>query len=173
MDRLRCPTCGEEHDLSDFEPSYRHPDPYLAVAADEREFRTISGSDDCRVRDADDTERRYFLRVLLPVPIRGSAERCCWGVWIEVSEAAFERTRELWDAPAAEQLAEPAFSGYLANALNGYEGTLGLPGEVQLTGPVTAPIFTLAADLAHPLAVEQRGGVYPERVVEWIAAHVH
>jgi hypothetical protein len=173
MDRARCPTCGEEHDLSDFEPSYRRPDAYLNVPEDERAYRTIAGSDDCRVRDADDSNRRYFLRVLLPIPVRGEAETCNWGVWVEVSEAAFERTRELWDSPPSEQAAEPVFPACLANELKGYPESLGLPGVVQLTGPTTAPRFTLAADVEHRLAQEQRDGVYPERVVEWLSAHIH
>jgi hypothetical protein len=173
MDRARCPTCGEEHDLSDFEPSYRRPDAYLAVPEDDRAYRTIAGSDDCRVRDADGSNRRYFLRVLLPIQVRGEAESCSWGVWVEVNEAEFDRTRELWEAPASEQAAEPPFPARLANELRGYSPSLGLRGFVQLTGPTTAPRFTLAADVEHRLAEEQRSGVYPERVIEWLAAHIH
>ena len=33
--------------------------------------------------------------------------------------------------------------------------------------------FTLADRLDHPLAQEQRDGVHPERVVEWLFAHLH
>ena len=173
MDRARCPTCGEEHDLSEFEPTYRRPDAYLEVPEDERAFRTIAGKDDCRVRDADDTNRRFFLRVMLPVPVRGTVAPCNWGVWVEVTESSFARTHELWDAPEAAQLLEPTFAASLANTLLGYTGTVGLPGRVQLTGPTTTPRFTLDSDLVHPLALEQRNGVFPERVVEWLAAHMH
>ena len=173
MDTLLCPKCGVAHDLSGFEPSYRHPDAYLAIPASEREFRTLSGSDDCRIRDDDDTHRQYFLRTLLPIPIRAEDETCSWGIWVEVSEEAFQRTRDLWDEPVAVQLAEPGFAATLANALIGYEATLGLPGVMRLTGPTTPPIFTLAADVTHPLAAEQRAGVFPERVLEWVVAHIH
>jgi hypothetical protein len=169
MDRVVCPDCGVKHDLSDLEPSYRWPDAYLAVPPEERDFRTIGGSDDCRVRDAEDLERRYFLRALLPIPIRGEAEPCCWGLWIEVDEPTFERVSELWDDPG--QAAEPSLNGSLANELKGYNNTLGLPGCLQLTGPTTAPRFTIDPDVAHPLPQEQRLGVYPERVVEWLAGH--
>lgn len=74
MDRVVCPQCGTEHDLSELEPSYRWPDAYLAVPTEERAFRAIGGTDDCRVRDAEDMRRQYFLRVLLPVPARGKAQ---------------------------------------------------------------------------------------------------
>jgi hypothetical protein len=173
MDRANCPTCGEEHDLSDFEPTYRRPDAFLAVPTKERYYRTVAGSDDCRVRDEDESNERFFLRVLLPIPVRGTAETCRWGVWVEVDPESFARTRELWDASEAEQLGEPRFPARLNNELKGYVGTLGLRGLVQLTGPNTAPRFTLDSSLDHPLAAEQRHGVYPERVVEWLAAHIH
>jgi hypothetical protein len=169
MDRVICPECGVEHDLSDMEPSYRWPDAYLAVPPAERAFRTLAGKDDCRIRDAEDTARRYFLRAVLPVPIRGEHAPCGWGVWVEVGESAFERVRALWTD--ADQALEPAFPGALANALTGYENTLGLPGSLQLTGPRSVPRFTLDAGLAHPLAQEQREGVFPERVVEWLGSH--
>jgi len=93
------------------------------------------------------------------------------GVWAEVSESAFTRTRELWDDPA--QYDEPPFTATLANALTCYASTLGLPGAVTLSGPAIIPTFTLADKLDHPLAREQRDGVHPERVVEWLFAHLH
>lgn len=170
MDRLRCSRCGEEHDLSGMEPTFDYPDAYLAVPEHERAERAYVGEDDCRIRDAD-RGRRYFLRMLLPVPVRGESDDCCWGVWVEVNEDAFARATELWSDPA--QSREPPFPGLLGNSLEEYPETLGLPGVVQLTGPSTRPRFTLAPELDHPLAAEQRDGVYPERVLEWLARRMH
>jgi hypothetical protein len=169
MSKIVCPDCGAAHELWEMEPSYRWPDAYLAVPPPERAERTIAGRDYCGVRDADDESRQYFLRALLPIPVRGEATPCSWGVWVEVSEAAFARARDLWSDPG--QSREPPFAGALANALAGYAETLGLPGAVQLTGPTSVPRFTLAPAVAHPLAAEQREGVYPERVVQWLARH--
>lgn len=105
----------------------------------------------------------------MPVPVRGEEHACSWGVWVEVSARAWNRTRELWDAP--DQHEEPPFPGVLANSLDGYEGTLGLPGKVRLTGPTTVPEFRFDAEVEHPIAREQREGVYPERVYEWLGRH--
>ena len=171
MGRVYCARCGEEHDLSEIEPRFMRPDAYLAVPAEERERRTAAGDDWCRIRSADDSERRYFLRVLLPVPVRGEALPRRWGTWVEVSSEAYERASELWDDPA--QVDEPPFPGRLANAFPGYPPTLGLPGRVQLTGPATAPTFVLDPEVVHPLATEQREGVYPERVLEWLSVYLH
>jgi hypothetical protein len=171
MDKVRCGTCGGEHDLSEMEPSYTYPDAYLAIDPEERDTRATVGTDECRLHDGTNSDSRYFLRVLLPMPVRGETEACAWGVWAEVSEAAFTRTRELWDDPHQEL--EPPFNATLANALNCYHATLGLPGAVTLSGPEVIPTFELSGELDHPLAREQRDGVHPERVVEWLFAHLH
>lgn len=171
MDKVRCGTCGGEHDLSEMEPSYTYPDAYLDLPPEERDARATVGSDECRLHDGADADQRFFLRVLLPMPVRGEEQACAWGVWAEVSETAFSRTRELWDDSA--QLDEPPFEATLANALTGYSATLGLPGEVTLSGPAIIPTFMLGEQLDHPLAQEQRDGVHPERVVEWLFAHLH
>ncbi|HEU4632001.1 MAG TPA: DUF2199 domain-containing protein [Gemmatimonadaceae bacterium] len=171
MDRMRCSHCGEEHDLSELEPSYDRPDAYFEVPAEERDARTHFGSDDGRIHDADRRGRRHFVRALLPIPVRGEPTACSWGVWVEVSGPAWERTRRLWHDPV--QRDEPPFAGQLANALVGYDGTLGLPGRLQLTGPTTAPRFVLDETVTHPLARDQREGVFPERVLEWLSAVWH
>lgn len=171
LDRVRCPKCGAEHDFGDMEPSFAFPDAYVEVPETERDFRTIVGPEDCRIRDLDDTNHRYFLRVVMPVPVRGKASPCRWGVWVEVECEAFERTRELWDSP--NQAGEPPFEGTLANRVPAYPTTLGLQGTVQLSGPTTRPSFTLLRNLDHPLASEQRLGVSTERVTQWLIDQLH
>jgi hypothetical protein len=171
MEKVRCAICGEESDLLAMEPSYGRPDAYFEVPKKQREYLTNFSKDDGRIRNADDTERRYFLRVLLSIPIRGEERDVAWGVWVEVSAADWERAYDLWDDP--RQGEEPSFPARLANTLRGYEGTLGLPGRVRLTGPKTAPLFELDADVGHPLAREQRTGVDAQRVIEWVSAHHH
>jgi len=171
MHKVRCATCGEEKDLLAMEPSYGRPDAYYDVPKEQREYLTNFSDDDGRIRNADDTERRHFLRVLLSMPIRGEKKDCAWGVWVEVSATDWERAYELWDDP--KQGKQPPFPATLANTLRGYEGTLGLPGRVRLTGPKTAPLFELDPGVDHPLAREQREGVGFERVAEWVSAHHH
>ena len=171
MHMVRCATCGEEKDLLSMEPSYGRPDAYYDVPKEQREYLTNFSQDDGRIRNADDSERRHFLRVLLSMPIRGEQKDCAWGVWVEVSAADWERAYDLWDDP--EQGKEAPFPATLANALRGYEGTLGLRGRVRLTSPKTAPLFELDPDVDHPLAREQREGVGFERVAEWVSAHHH
>ncbi|MFN2564413.1 MAG: DUF2199 domain-containing protein [Gemmatimonadaceae bacterium] len=171
MDKVRCAVCGEEKDLLAMEPSYDRPDAYCEVPEAQRDYLTSFSDDDGRIRNADESECRHFLRVLLLVPIRGETGDCAWGLWVEVSASDWERAYDLWDDP--NQGKEPPFPGRLANALKGYEGTVGLPGRVRLTAPKESPLFELDAGLDHPLAREQREGVCAERVVEWVSAHHH
>jgi len=171
MKKVRCATCGEERELLAMEPNYARPDAYYQVPAEQRDYLTSFSNDDGRIRNADDTERRHFLRVLLSVPIRGTRNDFAWGVWVEVSASDWERAYDLWDDPKQGQ--QPPFPGRLANALKGYEETLGLPGRVRLVAPKESPLFELDAGVDHPLAREQRAGVSAERVVEWVSAHHH
>ncbi|HEU5169016.1 MAG TPA: DUF2199 domain-containing protein [Gemmatimonadales bacterium] len=168
---VRCAQCGEDHDIFSIQPRFRHPDAYAEVPAHERAIRTATGSDWCRIRAHEGDIGRFFLRVVLPVRVRGEARDVCWSVWIEVEESVYRRVQDLWaDAAQSE---EPPLPGVMANALPGYPPTLGLPGRFQLVGPQEAPRFALAPGLDHPLAAEQRDGVYPERALEWVAGLLH
>jgi hypothetical protein len=153
------------------EPSFERPDAYWAIPEAERPQRTLVGKSDCRIRDLADTERRYFLRVMLPVPIRGEERACNWGIWVEVSASDFKTAWGRWEDPA--QASEPPFPGVLANSVGGYPSTLGLPGLVQLTGPLTPPEFSFDRDVDHAFVREQREGVFPERRLEWLMQRAH
>jgi len=126
---------------------------------------------DCRIRDLADTQRRYFLRVMLPIPVSGESHPCNWGIWVEVSASDFETAWNRWEDP--DQANEPPFPGRLANCVGGYPETVGLPGRIQLTGPSTPPEFTFNHDIEHPFAQEQQQGVFPERRLEWLMQRAH
>ena len=168
---MRCATCGADHDWDGMEPSFERPDAYWAVPEAERPQRTLVGKSDCRIRDLADTVRRYFLRVMVPIPIRGEARICNWGLWVEVSAPDFKTAWDRWDD--TDQAGEPPFPGILANRIGGYPETVGLPGLVQLTGPTTAPDFRFKENLDHPFAREQREGVFAERRLEWLMQRAH
>jgi hypothetical protein len=168
---IRCSQCGEEHDIFSIEPRYARPDEYLRIPVEEREHRTRCGNDWCRLRDADGDNEQFFLRVTLPVEVLGEGRRLHWGIWVEVSQIVYQRVMDLWDEP--DQASEPPLQGRLANQLPDYPSTLGLPGWIRLIGPGTAPNLHLQLELDHPLAREQRSGVYPERVMEWVGRFLH
>ena len=171
MDRVRCVTCGEEHDLNEIEPSFDRPDAYFDVPIADRARRTFNEPALCVLWEISDQPRRHFLRVVLPIPIRGESRNYCWGVWVEVAEQHFALAHD--HAADLEQGSLPPFLGSLANTLPDMPETLGLSGQVHLIGPGVFPEFHLAASTNHPLAQEQAEGVQIERVLEWAARAAH
>jgi hypothetical protein len=171
MDTFRCSACGGEHSLSDIEPCFDRPDAYFDVPAHERGERTWNDPHLCVIWETEQSERRHFLRVLLPIPIHGEDRAYNWGVWAEVAEEDFARTHDGWSDPHRAQT--PPFAGQLANLLPQMPPTLGLLGAVQVSAPGEIPRFGLAPHADHPLAQQQRDGVFPEQVIEWASRAVH
>ncbi|HSR71118.1 MAG TPA: DUF2199 domain-containing protein, partial [Kiloniellales bacterium] len=90
--RFTCGTCGKVHQgLPDY--GFETPDHYLQVPEAERAARCRLSSDLCVI-----DERDHFVRAVLLVPIRGTAERFGWGVWSSLSADNFRRYEALWDA---------------------------------------------------------------------------
>lgn len=170
MDRVHCAACNAEHDLSDLEPNFERPDAFFAVAPAERASRICDAGDACIVRD-EQGDAHYYLHVLVPIPVRGERVPFHWVAWVEIDAAPWRR---LVDGLAADgRSADGAFActASLANDFPGYPSTLGMRGTVQVMERRLRPAFTIAADVAHPLAREQREGIQAERLLEIVGAH--
>jgi hypothetical protein len=163
--RIRCSSCGELHELSDMHVGHERPDPWFAVRPDERDGRWKIGSD-LAVLDGE----RFFIRGVAEIPVHGEAQPYAWGVWAAVSEEDFRRYEAVFEVEARG--GEPPFAGRMANQLPGYPQTLGLAVAVRPRAGLQRPAFTVD-DAAHPLAVEQREGVYVERVLEMVSPALH
>lgn len=166
--QFHCSRCGAPHDAAELEPTFDAPLAYHQVPEGERAQRTFLTSDKCGVRDAADLHPHYFLRVVMPVPVRGEPRPCYWGVWVEISVEVLKRIDQLWDDP--DQGREPRHLARLANAIAEYPGSLGLGGSLQLIDPKTRPSFYVDPDSTHELRRIQAEGVWPETVIEWIVA---
>ncbi len=164
--RFHCSKCGAPHDAGELEPTFDAPLAYYQVPEGERGQLAFLTADKCGVRDAADTRSQYFLRAVMPVPIRGEPRPCYWGVWVEITPDVMRRIDELWDEPA--QGAEPRLPAQLANSIAEYPGSLGLEGSLQLVDPATRPSFYLDPNSGHALHRAQTEGVWPETVIEWI-----
>src|SRR2546423_1759568 len=114
MHSVQCSYCRNAHDIEALEPSFLRPDAFLQLARD-KAVQSRESKDACALRAADDSWRRYFLRVLVPFTVAGLNAPISWGAWVEVSEAQFERVNELWYHP--RQSDEPPFMARFANTL--------------------------------------------------------
>ena len=162
-----CSVCGERHDeeLRDIRCSL--PDAVFRVREPERSERAEVGDDWCRFVD-DAGVGRYYLRALLHLPIAGTAHDFRFAVWIEVDEAAFYRLGELW----REDDAVRPFFGRLANDLDGYDATAGLPVAIQLRQVNLLPSAILLGG-SHRLVDEQRSGMSQGRATRLAEAVLH
>jgi len=158
---LICSKCGVEHPLEDMELTFRRPDDVANLSAGDRERLVRENSDLCVIE-----KDRFFVRAVLPLPVESRQLPYCIGLWVEVTQAAFDRIYDLWDAE--EQVTEPPFAARIANEIPTAAGSLGLGAELHLTGPRTRPRVFLTPG-THQLYVEQARGIDEHRVSEYTA----
>jgi hypothetical protein len=171
MTLLRCSICGQPHDLERLEPAFPRPDGFLSIPSERRQNRANDTDDGCILVSEDGQTLTYYLRTVLPVPIRGEVEPIRWGVWVEVDYETYMTVVAHQADP--EQASLGSFPATLANRLPHYPSTLGLAGAIRPTSPATRPVFHLAPSSDHPFAREATGGVLPERAIEWRLWIVH
>ena len=167
---VECSYCRKQHDLEALEPSFRRPDAFLALAQQDG-IQVREAKDACAVRAADDSWRRYFVRVLVPFAVERLVAPISWGAWVEVSAEQFERVDDLWDDPS--QGDRPPFTARFANAVASYPDTLEITGVVSLTDPVHVPTFHMVTPPDHPFVTEQHNGVPISRAAEWMVPIYH
>jgi hypothetical protein len=168
---VHCPTCGGRHDLAHLEPSFSRPDAFIQIPSERRTGRAPDNDEGCILVSEDGKTLTYYVRTVLRIPVHGELNPIGWGVWAEVDHGSYMTIVTHVDDP--DQAALGPFPGTLANRLPHYPDTLGLPGSIRLTGPVTRPEFSLAPGSEHPFAREATVGVVPERALEWRLWSIH
>jgi len=156
---LICSKCGKEHPLEELELTFRRPDHAASLSTDDRARLVRENSDLCVIEG-----KQFFVRALLPLPVESREAPYCIGLWVEVTQAAFERVYDLWDSD--EQLHEPPFAVRIANEIPTPGGSLGLHAELRLTGPTTRPEVFLQPS-QHQLYIEQARGIDGHRAFEY------
>jgi len=159
-DEVTCSTCGKVHSLGDSERVFGLPDEIFALSKAERSERCHINTDLCAL-----DQERFFVRGLLPLPVKGRAQAYRVGIWAEVSADVYRRIHALWSDPA--QSDEPRPPGTLANHLPLNEAeSVGLPVWIHLTGPQTRPEFYVRS-VDHPLYTEQTHGIDGHRALAY------
>lgn len=156
---MRCAVCGQDHPDDEIELTYVQPDAIFGLSAAQREARVKENPDFAVLDDG-----RFFVRAVLPIPVRGRRREYNIGVWAELDEASFQRVVERWEDK--DQANEPAMPGKLANAIRSQPRTLGLDVALRLTGLATRPSVRVVSEL-HPLHGEQAAGVSVHRLQDY------
>lgn len=160
-----CATCGAEHDELPFDWHYDAPTYWDGPRGEGDELT----SDLCVWTD-DGGERAFFIRGLLPLPVRDAEQVFNYGIWSTLSESSFERVVELWDDP--KRIDEPPYFGYLSNSLADFPDALNLKLDV-VTSELEVRPRLLLHDADHPLVRAQREGVTTEFVRQVAHRNLH
>jgi hypothetical protein len=156
---FECACCGKYHD--ELPMSYGSPAPayWHQIEPAERENRCELTSDICVI----DNEF-YFIRGCIEIPVVDYDGPFIWDVWVSLSKENFKRTLDYWDKEGRERELKPMF-GWLSTSIPCYPQTLNLKTMVHTREVGIRPFIELEPT-EHPLAVEQREGIYMARVRE-------
>jgi hypothetical protein len=160
-----CGTCGVWHDERPMAFGARMPEIVSAMTEAERKARVELSSDQC-ILDGE----HYFVLGNLDLPIRGTQELVRFTVWTTLSQANFERASELWTTEGRES--EPPYFGWLSNPIPSYPQSISIKAAVH-TEPVGIRPRIEIVDQEHPLGIDQRDGISPERADAIIHAAWH
>jgi len=172
--RWKCFTCEEWHtgpclDFAYSQPYYSSGEGRTSASPLElfRNWRdgrltTFLTEDYCAIDNTD-----FFIRGIISLPILGTAETFCWGVWGSVSRQNFETLLLKHDDENRMDL--PSMFSWLSTRLPDYPDTLNLKMQVHVSRPFKRPQFEVELT-AHPLAQEHHFGITPARVKEIMRA---
>jgi len=158
----QCTACQEIHtgfpDLG-----FPEPVPYTQLAAADQADAVLT-ADECHIGDD------RYVRCLIELPILGTEETFCWGVWGSLSPASFAQYRALLHEPQA--ISEGPWFSWLCSALPGYPDTLNLKCHLHPGSDQERPRLELEPT-DHPLAVQQRDGVSVEFLIDVVSPFLH
>jgi hypothetical protein len=162
----KCPTCGKVHDALPMSFAAEFPDMYANMKRDERDARTVIGSDQCII-----DQQWFYISGCLEIPILGSDEVFLWGLWAFVREEIFDDISNCWEQMGREKTRGP-FKGRLDNSLSVYPQTLNLKLQIVIQPLGARPLFVIE-EADHPLAIEQRLGITRGRAMDLAALLLH
>lgn len=168
--RWQCGNCDEWHTGPILDQSFDAPDYWpddakegrrwsvLPSGSIEKTSKSFLDSDYCAIDD-----ENFFVRGVINLPIIGTAEEFCWGVWGSLSRENFEKLLRHEEDPERGEL-PPMFS-WLSNEIFDYPDTLNIKMYANIQRPGIRPLFHLERT-DHPLAKEFHEGISPERIRE-------
>ncbi len=141
------------------------PDTYAKLKREERDTRSVIGSDQCII-----DQKLFFIRGCLEIPIVGSVEPFLWGLWVVLHEAVFDEIEDRWELQGREQTRGP-YKGRLNNTLSIYPETFNLKVRIVIQPVGTRPLLFIEEE--HPLAFEQLHGITVSRAQELASILLH
>ena len=157
-DTFTCATCGKTHDGLGYGFGVAAPLPFEQLSWLQRRGAKL-GEETCVIRG-----EQFFVRGLVEIPVKRRKTPFVWNVWSSVGAEDFGTMLEHWISK--DRVDDPPYAGALANDLSAvYPSTLNLKVAIRSRPVGQRPAFELD-DADHPLVVEQRDGITPDRVKE-------
>jgi hypothetical protein len=169
--RWKCGSCEEWHTGPVFDISYDHPDYWSDenVESFRREqkagapVRNLNGTfldeDFCAVNG-----EHYFMRGRIELPILGTREKFCWGVWGSLSRPSMEAAVAYYADPENVPLPSPLFS-WLNNRIKFYPEQNSIKMYAHLQPGNRRPKFEIEPT-NQPISRDFHDGIPPSRVKE-------
>ncbi len=170
-----CPCCGARHDGGLFDLACDQPEfwqggkeksPNSKVLTSDNFLADNVLTEDFCVLDGE----HFFVRCVLQLPLIGAPDCFGFGVWATLSKPNFILYVNTFDS--GEQGGLGPWFGWFSNRLKGYPDTLNLKCQVKPREGRQRPCIDLEST-AHPFAVEQRGGITFDRLLEIYALNGH
>jgi len=130
---------------------------YEKASPPDSSFKTFLNEDYCQIGDD------HFVRGLIRLPIIGTDQYFCWGVWGSLSRKNMELLLKN-DSDSGRVELPPMFS-WLSTQISEYPDTLSLKMFARIQKPGWRPHFELEPS-DHLLYREYHEGIRPERVRE-------
>lgn len=161
MDRYRCRTCGEIHDLPPLSWSFAEPAGWGATR--NRSTHLYGELFDEQAIVHGPTSSGFYLRANIRIPVVDAEEVLTLTVWVSIGEDDFERAHQLWNDP--RRVTEPPYFAELCNRIPGYPDTWHLPALVHTQPVGVRPVVELEPN-EHPLVTDQKRGITLDRAIE-------
>lgn len=156
--KWKCGSCEKWHTGPCLDFGYDAPHYWRAEYEATPDGKTFLNQNYCSIEGRD-----FFVRGVIRLPIIGTGDNFCWGVWGSLSQSNFETLQKMREDEERVEL-PPMFS-WLSSRLPEYPDTLNLKMDVHIQKTGRRPSFELE-ETDHPLSCEYHGGISPERVKE-------
>jgi hypothetical protein len=161
-----CHQCGLSHEDIPLSFAADFPDQYANMSSEDRDNRSIIGSDQCIINS-----EAFYVRGLLEIPILDSDDKFLWGLWASVKEEVFDELSDSWEEQGRESRRGP-FKARLGNKLAVYPDTFNLKMTIKVQPVGTRPLFFIDEE-NHPLAIAQRVGMSANETQELVSRLLH
>jgi hypothetical protein len=162
-----CSKCGETHDTADQAWHFAEPLPWL-MATEEEKAQSLLTPDQCEL--VSEGQMHYFIHALLQIPVREQADPFVWGVWCSQSEATNLEVAALWESD--ERMKTGPHFGWLCSRIPFYPDSMYLKTHVHQRAVGLRPLVELVAT-EHPLSIDQRIGIEPDRLRQIVEEIIH